>query len=157
MTKYSFVLILMLLFPVSLFAQSKIEDTTLNEVVINANKKKKIKKLRVKGFPPLHNYFIQNESIITGINNCPSGKIKSVIFNFNNNFTRFVGSKFNQINDEFLDMEFGLLLYEMNDDGTIGNVVSDSEIKFFVSKDHWSYQNTGSCRHQGFFHNLQIR
>lgn len=119
----------------TLFAQNKNDETTLDELIIHSKAKNKIKKLKVKGFP-FHGYYSQNESIVTSMTNLPKGKVKSVIFNFNNRFTRFVGQNFDQINISYLDMEFGILVYEMNDKYQLGNIVSDCEVKFLVSKDH---------------------
>lgn len=131
-------LLLLMLFSfcsTALSAQNKNDETTLDELVINSKAKKKIKKLKVKGFP-FYGYYGQNESIVTGLTNLPKGKVKSVIFNFNNRYTRFVGQNFNQINISYLDMEFGILVYEMNDKYQLGNIVSNCEVKFSVSKDH---------------------
>ncbi|WLD24458.1 hypothetical protein NU10_03405 [Flavobacterium dauae] len=119
----------------TLSAQNKSDETTLDELIINSKAKKKIKKLKVKGFP-FYSYYIKNESIITGVTNLPEGKIKSVVFNFNNRFTRFVSGNFDQLNINFLDMEFGILVYEMNDKYQLGNIISECEVKFSVTKDH---------------------
>lgn len=132
------ILLLLMLFSIcstNLSAQNKNDETTLDELIINSKAKKKIKKLRVKGFP-FYGYYSQNESIVTGITTLPEGKVKSVIFNFNNRFTRFVGRNFDQVNLNHLDMEFGILVYEMNDKYQLGNIVSDCEVKFSISKDH---------------------
>lgn len=131
-------LLLLMLFSfcsTALFAQNKNDETTLDELIINSKTKKKLKKLKVKGFP-FYSYYTQNESVVTGLNNLSKGKVKSVIFNFNNRYTRFVGQNFDQINISYLDMEFGILVYEMNDKYQLGNIVSDCEVKFSVSKDH---------------------
>lgn len=132
------ILLLLMLFSfcsTTLSAQNKNDETTLDELIINSKAKKKLKKLKVKGFP-FYSYYNQNESIVTGINNPPKGKVQSVTFNFNNRYTRFVGGNFDQININYLDMEFGILVYEMNDRYQLGNIVSDCEVKFSVSKDH---------------------
>ncbi|WCM41483.1 hypothetical protein MG290_11045 [Flavobacterium sp. CBA20B-1] len=132
------ILLLLMLFSfcsTTLSAQNKNDETTLDELIINSKTKKKIKKLKIKGFP-FYGYYNQNESIVTGINNPPKGKVKSVVFNFNNRYTRFVGQNIEQVNISYLDMEFGILVYEMNDRYQLGNIVSDCEVKFFVSKDH---------------------
>ena len=53
MLKYLFIL----MFPVALSAQNKIEDTTtLDEVVITTHKKKKIKKLKISGTPAYNSF-----------------------------------------------------------------------------------------------------
>lgn len=136
MRQWLFLFVLFLFIYPSLFAQNKIEDTTtLDEVVITTHKKKKIKKIKTKGFP-YYDYLVKNESVVTGITNYPLGKVKYVTFNFNNRYTRFIGNMVNKIQNNFLDVKFGLLLYEMKDDETIGSLISDSEITFFVSKDH---------------------
>ncbi len=132
------ILLLLMLFSfcsTTLSAQNQNDETTLDELIINSKTKKKIKKLKVKGFP-FYGYYIQNESIVTGMTNLPEGKVKSVIFNFNNRYSRFAGGIFEKINTNFLDVEFGILVYEMNDKFQLGNMVSDCEIKFSVSKDH---------------------
>lgn len=130
-------LLLLMLFSfcsTTLSAQNKNDETTLDELIINSKAKKKIKKLKVKGFP-FYGYYSQNESIVTSMTNLPEGKVKSVIFNFNNRFTRFVGRNFDQVNLNHLDMEFGILVYEMNDKYQLGNIVNDCEVKFSISKD----------------------
>jgi len=118
-----------------LSAQNKNDETTLDELIINSKAKKKIKKIKVKGFP-FYGYYSQNESIVTGMTTLPEGKVKSVTFNFNNRYTRFVGGNFDQVNINYLDMEFGILVYEMNDKFQLGNIVSDCDVKFSISKDH---------------------
>lgn len=131
-------LLLLMLFSfcsTTVFSQNQNDETTLGELIINSKAKKKIKKLKVKGFP-FYGYYSQNESVVTGMTHFPEGKVKSAIFNFNNRFTRFVGKNFDQVNLNHLDMEFGILVYEMNDKYQIGNIVSDCEVKFSVSKDH---------------------
>lgn len=135
MRKILLLLVLLLFCSTTLFAQNKNDETTLDELIINSKAKNKVKKLKVKGFP-FYGYYSQNESIVTGINNFPEGKIRYVTFNFNNGFTRFVGGVTNRINTNFLDTEFGILVYEMTDDGKVGRLISDSEIKFLVLKDH---------------------
>ena len=116
-------------------AQTNTDDTVLDEVIIHSKTKKKIKKVKVKGFP-FYSYFSKNESVITGFEKLPEGKITTVTFNFNNKFTRFTGDVFNQINTNYLDMQFGLLVFERNADGTVGAVISNCVIKFLVSKEH---------------------
>lgn len=135
MRKIFLLLMLLTFFSTTLSAQNKNDETTLDELIINSKIKKKLKKLKVKGFP-FYGYYIQNESIVTGMTNLPDGIVKSVIFNFNNRYTRFVGGNFDQINIKYLDMEFGILVYEMNDKYQLGNIISDCEVKFSVSKDH---------------------
>ncbi|SEH75391.1 hypothetical protein SAMN02927937_01237 [Paenimyroides aquimaris] len=133
MLKYLFIL----MFPVALFAQNKIEDTTtLDEVVITTHKKKKIKKLKISG-TPAYNSFSQGEFIVTSVNEIPKGKISSVTFYFNTSFIDLVdfvsGKKFDT---NYLDVKLGLLVYEMNENRELGNIISNCEITFVVPHNH---------------------
>ena len=136
MTKYSFVLILMLLFPVSLFAQNKGDETILDELIINSKAKKKIKKYKISG-SPAYNSFAQNEFIVTSVNEIPEGKVSSVTFYFNTSFIDFVdfvsGKKFET---NYLDVELGLLVYEMKDNKELGALISDCEKNFVIPHNH---------------------
>lgn len=136
MKRYYSTLILTLLFACTLSAQSITEETVLEEVLINTKKKKKIIKHKISGTPAFDS-FAQGEYIVTSIDKLPEGKITSVIFYFNTWFIDFVdfvsGEKFDT---NYIDVELGLLVYEMTENRELGKLVSDCDIKFVVSHKH---------------------
>src|SRR5690606_37859379 len=114
MKRYYSTLILML-FPFILSAQNIIEETTLEEVLIDTKKKKKTIRHKISGTPAF-NSFSQGEYIVTSTDKLPEGKITSVIFYFNTWFVGFVdfvsGEKFET---NYIDVELGLMIYEMTE------------------------------------------
>jgi len=129
-------LTLMLFCTTSLFAQNTFEETTLDELEIASKRKKRIKKHKISG-KPAFNSISQDEFIVTSVNQLPEGKIKSVSFYFNTSFVDFadlVSGK--QFDVNYLDVELGLLVYEMGIDNQLGKLVSDCEIKFIVPHHH---------------------
>lgn len=117
-------------------AQNTIEETTLDELEITSKRKKKIKKHKISG-KPAFNSISQDEFIVTSVNQLPEGKIKSVSFYFNTSFVDFATLVTgNQFNVNYIDVELGLLVYEMRKDEQLGNLISDCEIKFIVPHHH---------------------
>jgi len=117
-------------------AQTTIEETTLDELEITSKRKRKIKKHKISGTPAF-NGISQDEFIVSSVNQLPEGKIKSVSFYFNTSFVDFavlVSGKQFEVN--YLDVELGLLVYEMGIDNQLGNLISDCEIKFIVPHHH---------------------
>jgi|SRR5690554_122230 len=136
MKRYYSTLILTLLFACILSAQSIIEETTLEEVLINTKKKKKIIKHKISGTPAF-NSFSQGNFIVTSIDKLPKGKISSVSFYFNTwfvDFADFVSGK--KFDTNYIDVELGLLIYEMAENRKLGKVISNCDIKFVVSHKH---------------------
>lgn len=129
-------LILMLFCSSAIFAQNTIEETTLEELEITSKKRKKIKKHKISGTPAF-NSISQDEFIVTSVNQLPKGKVKSLSFYFNTAFIDFVdlvsGESFET---NYLDVELGLLVYEMGNDNQLGNLISDCELKFVVPHHH---------------------
>ena len=117
-------------------AQNTIEETTLAEVEITSKRKKKIKKHKISGTPAFDN-ISKDEFIVSSVNQLPKGKVKSVSFYFNTAFIDFVdvvaGKKFDV---NYIDVELGLLVYEMGNDNQLGNLISDCELKFVVPHNH---------------------
>lgn len=135
MKRYYSTLILML-FPFILSAQNIIKETTLEEVLIDTKKKKKTIRHKISGTPAF-NSFSQGEYIVTSIDKLPEGKITSVIFYFNTWFVDFVdfvsGEKFET---NYIDVELGLMIYEMTENRKLGNVISNCDIKFVIPHNH---------------------
>lgn len=136
MNKGLFLLILLTFFSTDLFAQNKIDEVTLDEIVISFNKKKKIKKHKISGTPAF-NSISQDEFVVTSVNHLPKGKVKSVSFYFNTSFIDLVdvisGKRFET---NYLDVQLGLLIYEMGVDNQLGNLISNCELKFVVPHNH---------------------
>lgn len=129
-------LTLMLFCTTSLFAQNTIEETTLDELEITSKGKRKIKKYKIDGINPEFQVLSKDNFFITKYDNLPKGKIISTTYYFNT----WVPNLLNSINDDFKtnykDVDLGLLVFEVNKDGTLGKVISDCEIKFTVKKEH---------------------
>lgn len=129
-------LTLMLFCTTSLFAQNTIEETTLDELEITSKGKKKIKKYKIDGINPEFQVLSKDNFFITKYDNLPKGKIISTTYYFNT----WAPNLLNSINDDFKtnykDVDLGLLVFEVNKDGTLGKVISDCEIKFTVKKEH---------------------
>lgn len=135
---YKILLLLMLFtfYPTILSAQNKNDETTLDELIINSKAKKKLIKHKISGTPAF-NSISQDEFIVTGVNEVPKGKVKSVSFYFNTRFVDVVdvvsGKKFDT---NYLDIELGVLVYEIAENRDLGKIISDCEVKFIVSKNH---------------------
>ncbi|WP_177762494.1 hypothetical protein [Flavobacterium sp. I3-2] len=136
MIRKIFLLTLIFICSSTIFAQNTIEETTLEELEITSKKKKKIKKHKISG-KPAFNSISQGEFIVTSVNQLPEGKVKSVSFYFNTAFVDFVDVLSGyQFNVDYIDVELGLLVYEMDKDDQLGNLISDCEIKFIVPHHH---------------------
>ncbi|RRJ87704.1 hypothetical protein EG240_14655 [Paenimyroides tangerinum] len=129
-------LTLMLFCTTSLFAQNTIEETTLDELEIASKRKRKIKKYKIDGINPEFQVLSKDNFFITKYDNLPKGKIISATFYFNT----WAPNLLNSINDDFKtnykDVDLGILVYEMKKDGTLGKMISDSEVNFTVKKEH---------------------
>lgn len=69
------------------------------------------------------------KSAICRIDSIPSGKLSSIKFYFNHSFLDlFKGES----EVEYKDLELGLLLFNVNEDGTPGKPISEKEIRFTV-------------------------
>ena len=128
-------LTLMLFCTTSLFAQNTIEETTLDELEITSKRKRKIKKYKLNGFPPDFIDFSKNEFVVTNFENLPKGKIISATFYFNTWLPSFANSVNEEFKIDYKDVDFGVLVYNMKKDGTLGNLISDSEVKFTIKKE----------------------
>ncbi len=126
----------MLFCTTSLFAQNTIEETTLDELEIASKRKRKIKKYKIDGINPEFQVLSKDNFFITKYDNLPKGKIISATFYFNT----WAPNLLNSINDDFKtnykDVDLGILVYEMKKDGTLGKMISDSEVNFTVKKEH---------------------
>jgi len=118
-----------------MYSQIDNNDNLLDEVIIDSNRKKKIIKYRTKGFP-FYGYLFSDEFQISSVQNLPEGKIKTVVFNFNNQFSRIVGAMIDEIHSNYFDVKFGIMLFEMNNDKSVGGLISDSDVTFIVDKNH---------------------
>lgn len=129
-------LTLMLFCTTSLFAQNTIKETTLDELEIASKRKRKIKKYKIDGINPEFQVLSKDNFFITKYDNLPKGKIISTTFYFNT----WAPNLLNSINDDFKtnykDVDLGILVYEMKKDGTLGKIISDSEVNFTVKKEH---------------------
>ena len=132
-------LLLLMLFSfcsTALSAQNKNDETTLNELIIYSKAKKKIKKFRIDGIIPEFQALSKDNFFITKFDELPKGKITSATFYFNTWSPNFVNTLNKDFKTNYKDVNLGLLVYEMKKDGTLGKIISDSEIKFTVKKEH---------------------
>lgn len=112
------------------FGQSK--DTIFLEEVKIEKISKKIKHVKTKGkTSSLSGNPIK--SIISRIDQIPSGKLSSIKFYFNSNIIFFIPDSKKK---DYKDVEFGLLIYEVKEDGTPGEAIIDKEIRFTLRADH---------------------
>lgn len=131
-----FFLMILMLSSVSMFSQIDTEETTLDEIEISTKKKKKVKKYKIEGLIPEFQVLSKDNFFVTKFDDLPKGKIISMTLYFNTWAPNFL----NSINDDFKtnykDVDLGILVYEMKVDGTLGKIISDSDIKFIVKKEH---------------------
>ena len=130
------IFMVMVLCTSSFFAQTIVEETILEELEITSKKRKKIKKYKLNGFPPDFIDFSTNEFVVTNFENLPKGKIISATFYFNTWLPSFANSVNQEFKIDYKDVDFGILVYEMKKDGTLGELISNSEVKFTVNKEH---------------------
>ena len=130
------IFMVMVLCTSSFFAQSTVEETTLDEVEITSKKKKKIKKYKIDGLNPEFQVLSKDNFFITKFDNLPKGKIISTTFYFNTWAPNFISSINDDFQTNYKDVDLGILVYESTKDGTLGKILSDCEVKFTVKKEH---------------------
>ena len=114
------------IFFLSLTTYSQIKDTIKLEEVKILSCNKKINHIKTKGKPAsLIGKTIK--SIISKIDEIPSGKLVSIKFFFNSSGLFFIKD---DNKAEYKDIELGLLIYEAKDDGTPGELLTDKVIRF---------------------------
>ena len=121
------------MFFISLNSYTQIKDTIrLDELKVIATNKK-AKHFKTKG---LHSSLTGNniKSIISKINEIPSGNLSSIKFFFNSSVLFFIKD-----NDkaEYKDVELGLLIYDAKNDGTPGELLTDKEIRFTLHSNNY--------------------
>lgn len=123
------------IFFVSLNSYSQIKDTIRLEEVKVLITNKKVKHLKTKGrTSSLTGNPIK--SLISKIDEIPSGKLSSIKFFFNSSVIFFL----KDIDKEgYKDVEMGLLIYEVKDDGTPGELVTDKVIRFTLRSNHYGF------------------
>jgi hypothetical protein len=72
-------------------------------------------------------------SIISRIDQIPSGRLSSIKFYFNSNSLFFVP---NQKKKDYQDVDFELLIYGIKEDGSPGEVIAEKKIRFKLKSDH---------------------
>lgn len=120
----------------TIFLQNTIEETTLDELEITSKRKRKIKKYKLNGFPPDFIDFSKNEFVVTYFENLPKGKVISDTFYFNIWVPYLRKSDNKNYEYKYKDVDFGILVFEKKKDGTLGTLISDSEVKFTVKSNH---------------------
>lgn len=121
-----------IVFFISLNSYCQIKDTiNLAEVkVLTTNKK--IKHLKTKGN---HSSLAGNliKSIISRIDDIPSGNLTSIKFFFNSSVLFFVKDDYKA---EYKNVEMRLLIYDAKEDGTPGEILTDKIIRFTLHSNH---------------------
>ena len=136
MRKTLFSLMLLASVSTTLSAQNKNDETTLDELIIHSKAKKKIKKFRIDGIIPEFQALSKDNFFITKFDELPKGKIISATFYFNTWAPNFVNSMNEDFKTNYKDVDLGILVYEMKKDGTLGKIISDSQINFTIKKEH---------------------
>lgn len=122
----------LLFFFFSLNSYSQIKDTIQLEEVKVFFKSKKVKHIKTKGkSSSLTGNLIK--SIISKIDEIPPGKLASIKFFFNSSELFFIKD---DSKTEYKDVELGLLIYNTNDDGTPGELLTDKIIRFTLHSNH---------------------
>ena len=122
----------------SLSATGQTNDTIyLKEVQIEKKQKRKSSIVKTNGTQSsLTGELIK--SALSRIDNIPSGKISSIKFYFNHSFGDFIKGK-SEV--DYKDLELGLLIYSVNEDGSIGKPLMNDELRFNVAQ-----KNRGSLQ-----------
>ena len=128
---FSLPLLVFLLFHNSILLAQE-NESTLDEILIETKKKTKTTKLKLTGYPAYNN-FHKDEKIITRVLNIPEGKLTAVSFYFNTGVPNLIKK---ELNIQYIDVELGLLVYEVNENGSMGRVISEDELTFWVKKNH---------------------
>lgn len=128
-------LLYIFIFFISLNSYSQIKDTIKLEEVKILTTNKKIKHLKTKGKP---SSLIGNliKSIISKIEEIPSGKLSSIKFFFNSSVLFFIKD---DNKTEYKDVELGLLIYEAKDEGTPGELLTDKVIRFTLHSNDYGF------------------
>ena len=121
-----------LVFFISLNSYCQIKDTINLEEVKVLTTNKKIKHLKTKGN---HSSLAGNliKSIISRIDDIPSGNLTSIKFFFNSSVLFFVKDDYKA---EYKNVEMGLLIYDAKEDGTPGELLTDKIIRFTLHSNH---------------------
>ena len=121
-----------LVFFISLNSYCQIKDTINLEEVKVLSTNEKIKHIKTKGGPSsLTGKDIK--SIISRIDEIPFGNMTSIKFFFNSSVLFFVKD---DNKSEYKDVDMGLLIYEANEDGTPGELLTDKIIRFTLHSNH---------------------
>lgn len=121
-----------LVFFISLNTYCQTKDTIKLEEINVHGTYEKVKHIKTKGSPSsLTGKDIK--SIISKIDDIPLGNLNSIKFFFNSSVLFFV--KDNN-KSEYKDVEMGLLIYEVKEDGTPGELLTDKVIRFTLQSNH---------------------
>ena len=128
-------LLYIFIFFTSLNSYSQIKDTIKLEEVKVLTTNKNIKHHKTKGKPSsLTGNLIK--SIISKIEEIPSGKLSSIKFFFNSSVLFFI----KDVNKtDYKDVDLGLLIYEAKDDGTPGELLTDKVIRFTLHSNDYGF------------------
>ena len=128
-------LLYIFIFFISLNSYSQIKDTIKLEEVKVLTTNKNIKHHKTKGKPSsLTGNLIK--SIISKIEEIPSGKLSSIKFFFNSSVLFFIKD---DNKTEYKDVDLGLLIYEAKDDGTPGELLTDKVIRFTLHSNDYGF------------------
>ncbi len=121
-------ILLIFIFFISLTSYSQIKDTIKLEELKILTSNNKVNHIKTKG---KLSSFTGNiiKSIVSKIDEIPSGKLSTIKFFFNRSDLFFI--KDNNKSD-YKDVELGLLIYNAKDDGTPGELLTDKVIRFVL-------------------------
>jgi hypothetical protein len=119
------------IFTSSFYGQKKI-TIYLEEIKVFNKPRGKIIDIKTKGTTSsLSGQIIK--STISRVDDLPSGKLSSIKFYFNRSLFTILEGKYGV---NYKDVELGLLIYDVNEDGTPSETITDKEIRFLVTSDH---------------------
>lgn len=127
-------LLVIVLFEMNLLFSQELEKNSivnLESITVKTNTNKKILTIKTHGKNSVMGFIHNTGEIVSVIQNIPSGKLISVAFYFNqipfSFFKLFSNEKF-----IFRDMDFRLVIYEVNDKSFPGKLLISENIRFTV-------------------------
>ncbi|WP_177762491.1 hypothetical protein [Flavobacterium sp. I3-2] len=123
-------LTLIFLYSSTIFPQETIEKIQITK------KKQRIKKIKMKAKFAGYTSLSKDDFIVTYFENLPKGKVISATFYFNIWVPYLRKSDNKNYEYKYKDVDFGILVFEKKKDGTLGTLISDSEVKFTVKSNH---------------------
>jgi hypothetical protein len=115
-------------------SQEVITDTiALNDVPIIKKHKKRTVNYSITGHAAYNGIDNQTSKLVCLLNDLPKGKIKNVTFYLNTGLPNLFKKK---LDINYKDVMLGIIVYEVDEKGKPGKVISENEVTFLVSEKH---------------------